>query len=335
VALKDVYAIAAMKHETVTEMVLIFLIGLGLALASGVFLLGYAMTKSLLKLTKGAERIADGDLSTPIEVRSGDEIGILADSFNRMTKELKRSRDKIEDYSRTLEQKVEERTKELQQEVNERKRAEEQIKISLKEKEVLLKEIHHRVKNNLQIISSLLYLQSKNIKDQEALGIFRDSQNRVKSMALIHEKLYRSEDLARIDFAEYVRSLTNSLFGSYGVNSDAIKLKVNVDDFSLGLDTAIPCGLVINELVSNSFKYAFPDGRGGEIRIDLHTDNDGRLALIVSDNGVGLPEGLDFRNTGSLGLQLVNTLVNQLDGTVELDRSGGTEFKIIFQRTQT
>jgi PAS domain S-box-containing protein len=218
-----------------------------------------------------------------------------------------------------------------QQEIAERKRAEEQIKASLEEKEVLLKEIHHRVKNNLQVISSLLYLQSKSIKDKAALQMFQESQNRVRSMAFIHERLYQSQDLARVDFAEYVRSLTNYLFRSYGVSTDVIQLKINMDDVPLSIDTAIPCGLIVNELVSNSLKYAFPDGKGGEIRIELGSDGDNRFALMVSDDGVGLPEDVDFRKTESLGLQLVNNLsVAQLEGAIDLDRSGGTTFRITF-----
>jgi len=214
------------------------------------------------------------------------------------------------------------------EDITERKRAEEQIKASLKEKEVLLKEIHHRVKNNLQIISSLLSLQSPYLKDGQASEMFRESQNRVKSMALIHERLYQSKYLGEIDFAEYVRKLTVDLFHSYGVDSSAIQLVLNVSDILLDIDTAIPCGLIINELVSNSLKHAFPAGEKGEVCVDFSSDNDNNFKLVVSDNGVGLPEDLDFRNTESLGLQLVNALINQLDGAIELDKSGGTAFKI-------
>jgi PAS domain S-box-containing protein len=213
--------------------------------------------------------------------------------------------------------------------ITERKWAEEQIKASLREKEVLLKEIHHRVKNNLQVISSLLYLQSKNVKDQETFEMLQESQSRVRSMALVHESLYQSQDLARIDFAEYVRNLANYLLRSYGVDTDLIKLKINVEDVSLGVDMAIPCGLILNELVSNSLKHAFPDSRRGEIRIELRSDDD-QFALMAGDDGIGLPEDLDFRNPESLGLQLVNMLVDQLEGTIELDRSGGTAFEIVF-----
>ncbi len=228
----------------------------------------------------------------------------------------------------------------VMRDITERKRADEQIQRSLKEKEVLLKEIHHRVKNNLQVISSLLKLQSEYVEDKQSLKIFKESQDRVKSMALVHEQLYQSEDLARIDFAEYVRNLAADLFRSYRVSSSAITLMVDVDDISLDINTAIPCGLIINELVSNALKHAFPAGeaRGerskskGEIRIELCSDEGGRLTLIVGDNGVGLPKDLDFQNTESLGLQLVNMLTYQLEGSIELDRSGGTAFKITFAR---
>jgi PAS domain S-box-containing protein len=209
-----------------------------------------------------------------------------------------------------------------------RKQAEERIKTSLKEKEVLLKEIHHRVKNNLQIISSLLNLQSGYIQDHRAGEMFKESRNRVKSMALIHEKLYQSKDLARIDFADYIRHLAAYLLRSYNVHSPGVNLRVEVEKVLLDIDTAIPCGLIVNELVSNSLKHAFAAGMAGEIRIDLHEGPDGKLVLMVGDNGAGLPPEFDFRNTESLGLQLVSTLTDQLDGTLELDRSHGTTFKI-------
>jgi len=214
------------------------------------------------------------------------------------------------------------------QDITERKKAEQQIKAALQEKEVLLREIHHRVKNNLQIISSLLNLQSKHIKDDHALNLLRDSQNRVRSMALIHQKLYDSHDLVRIDFAEYLRSLASALLSSYGLGPQGISLKLSVDGVRLDINAAVPCGLIINELISNSLKHAFPTGQG-EICVDLHPDDD-TVALTVSDNGGGFPADLDFRNTDSLGLQLVNTLTKQLGGTIELDRRAGTAFKLKF-----
>ena len=219
--------------------------------------------------------------------------------------------------------------------ITERKYAADKIKTSLREKEVLLREVHHRVKNNMQVISSLLNLQAGYIKDAEALEMFKDCQNRVRSMALMHEKLYQSRNLASIDFSKYIRSLTNDLLRLYSVNTNAIKLKVDAGDALLDINTAIPCGLIINELISNSLKHAFPDSRNGKISIKLLSDNDNKYTLVVSDNGIGLPENLDFRNTESLGLQLVNTLTDQLHGTIEVDGSGGTSVKIIFREQTT
>jgi len=219
-------------------------------------------------------------------------------------------------------------TEDLKTEIVEHQRAKEQITASLKEKETLLKEIHHRVKNNLQIISSLFNLQARKLKSGQALEIIKDSQSRVKSMALVHEKLYQSKDLTRIDFAEYVRSLTTHLLRIYRVGPATITLKLNIKDVLLDINAAIPCGLIINELVSNSLKHAFPDGREGEIQIALHPITENQIELIVSDDGIGFPKDRDFRNTDSLGLQLVCILVDQLGGTIELDRSEGTTFTI-------
>jgi len=217
-----------------------------------------------------------------------------------------------------------------QQEISERKRAEETTKASLAEKEVLLKEIHHRVKNNLQVISSLLYLQSKRIGDPETLDMFQDSQHRVRSMALVHERLYQTEDLAQVNAAEYIQTLASYLFRSYQVRTGQIRLEVNVGDVALGIDTAVPCGLLINELVSNSLKHAFPNGREGMIFVDLNLTSDGNYLLAVSDDGVGLPDDSDPADNKSLGLQLVNALVGQLEGTIDLDTSKGTRFEILF-----
>jgi PAS domain S-box-containing protein len=213
--------------------------------------------------------------------------------------------------------------------ITERKRAEERIRASLEEKEVLLKEVHHRVKNNLQVISSLLYLQGRYTGDEQTLEMLRDSRDRVRSMALAHERLYQSPDVAKIDFAAYIRSLVTHLFSSYRLRSGGIALELGIDDVSLGLDTAIPCGLIVNELVSNALKHAFPEGTEGRVRIDVQLEN-GRFILSVSDDGLGFPADLDFRNTESLGLQLVIMLVEQLEGEIELDNKGGTTFRIAF-----
>lgn len=212
------------------------------------------------------------------------------------------------------------------------KHSAEQIKASLVEKEVLLKEIHHRVKNNLQIISSLLNLQSDYVKNHETLEILKVCQNRVTSMALIHEQLYQSEDLAQIDFAEYIENIAANLLTSYERDTNAIALKLNIDNISLNVDTAIPCGLIINEIVSNSLKYAFVPGKTGEIFISLNINNDNYLQLIISDNGIGIPANLDINNTDSLGLQLVTALTTQLGGTIEVNRYIGTQFIINFKK---
>ncbi len=214
--------------------------------------------------------------------------------------------------------------------ITKRKRAEEQILASLKEKEVLLREIHHRVKNNLQVVSSLLHLQSCQIKDRQAVKVFEESKNRIRSMALIHEKMYQSEDLAEIDFAQYIKELADGLFASFGIDQENISLRVDVEVDSPGIEVAICCGLIVNELVSNSLKHAFPAGRQGEIVVGFHASDDKEVVLTVRDNGIGMPADLDFKNTESLGLQLVNALSDQLDGKVRLIEEGGTTFSVAF-----
>jgi two-component sensor histidine kinase len=217
--------------------------------------------------------------------------------------------------------------------ITERKRAEEQIKSSLHEKEVLLKEIHHRVKNNLQVVSSLLSLQSGYPRVESVRDLFIESQNRVKSMALIHEKLYQSQDLANIDFSDYIESLAHHLFHSYTANPDLVSLTTDVH-VSLDIDHAIPCGLIVNELLSNSLKHAFPDSRRGVMNLYFRPVGKD-LTLRFSDDGIGLPAGMDFRNTDSLGLQLITTLTNQMNGRVEHRGGVGTEFEIVFPASQS
>jgi two-component sensor histidine kinase/PAS domain-containing protein len=214
--------------------------------------------------------------------------------------------------------------------ITKRRDIEDRLTTSLQEKEVLLKEIHHRVKNNLQVICSLLNLQSGHIKDKETLDLFQQSQNRIRSMALVHELLYLSEDFSSVNFKEYTHQLADQLISSYGLDSKLVNVKMDLEDAFLNIDEAIPCGLIISELVSNSMKHAFLNGRGGEIMIGLHRDVDNRYALTVGDNGVGMPKDLDFKETKTLGLQVVNTLVDQLNGNIELDRSSGTYFRISF-----
>lgn len=213
--------------------------------------------------------------------------------------------------------------------ITEIKRAENQLRISLSEKEMLLKEIHHRVKNNLMIISSLLNIQSRYIKDKEALGIFKESQNRAKSMALIHEKLYQSTDLKRIDMGVYIRTLSTDLFHTYVTDPSKIQLQIDVEDIMVDVNTSIPMGLIINELLTNSLKHAFPGDKKGKITISLHK-KENNLKLEICDDGIGFPKDVDYKNTSSLGLQLVNSLSEQVDAQLKLISSQGTCFQIIF-----
>ena len=213
--------------------------------------------------------------------------------------------------------------------LTERQRTEKQIKKSLQEKEVLINEIHHRVKNNMQIISSLLNLQTHFTSDIETIDILKDTQNRVKSMAMVHEKLYQSSDLTHINFSNYIICLVNHLFYSYGIEESQIKKMIDVEDIDLNIDTAVPCGLIICEIVSNSLKYAFKDGRIGKVTVSLKI-KDEKFYLTISDDGIGFPKKLDFKNTDSLGLKLVNSLTNQIDGEIHLDKTCGTKFKITF-----
>ena len=214
--------------------------------------------------------------------------------------------------------------------ITKRKKSEEMIRESLKEKEVLLREVHHRVKNNMQVISSLLSLQSRYIKNDDDLQLFKDSQNRVRSMYLVHEKLYNSKNLSKIDFADYINSLTGNLLISYKIDPDLISLNIMIKNVFMNINLAVPCSLLINELITNCLKHAFPDNRKGEISIYMNHDRSKLYNLTISDNGIGFPEDIDYKNTETLGLQLVETLIHQLKGSIKLIRKDGTTFKISF-----
>jgi PAS domain S-box-containing protein len=216
----------------------------------------------------------------------------------------------------------------IARDITERKRTEEQLVRSLKEKEVMLKEIHHRVKNNMQVIYSLLSLQAKSVAEPSVRAMFMESQNRVHTMALIHERLYRSEDLAHIDFKDYLQSLVANIADTY--KRCDIVLSVEMEPIALDVNVGIPCGLIVNELVSNCLKYAFPAGKSGTVTVGINKDRDGNNVLTVADNGIGFPAGVDFRNTSTLGLQLVNVLTGQVRGTIELAKTAGTTFSIAF-----
>ncbi len=221
----------------------------------------------------------------------------------------------------------------IAQDITDKKQAEDSIQASLKEKEVLLQEIHHRVKNNLQVISSILNLQSSYIKDSKIVNILRESQNRIKSMAFIHESLYGAKDFSSINFSDYVKNLAQNLIYSYRIQEDKVKLSLKLKPVHLPLDSAIPCGLIINELVSNALKYAFPDDKKGKVEIQLYLKND-RVHLHVADDGIGLPDDFNLEQTESLGLQLVSTLAEQLSASMEIENDKGTSFNLIFDHIQ-
>jgi two-component sensor histidine kinase len=256
----------------------------------------------------------------------------------RIEVELKMHRTRLESL-------VDERTRdlvqtnaELQQQVVERKRvemelreSEERLRASLGEKEVLLKEIHHRVKNNTQVISSLLALQAERSPDETVRTVLRDVTHRVRSMAMVHEKLYESADLAQVDFAQYARSLLGYLWSAHGNVAAGVRLTLDLEPVTLPVNSAVPCGLILNELVSNALKHAFSDCREGEVAVSLRSSAQGRVRLSVRDNGKGMPAGFDWRGARSLGLRLVQMLAGQLRAVVEVSSGGGTELGISFE----
>jgi PAS domain S-box-containing protein len=229
------------------------------------------------------------------------------------------------------------------QDINKRKKLEEalresgaskskilnELRKSLEEKDLMMKEIHHRVKNNFMIIQSLLQLQSRHIKDEDALEIFRESQNRVKSMAFVHQRLYQHDNLKKINFGDYPQTLASDIFKSYASDPNRIKLDIETENVTLDIDTAIPLGLILNELITNSLKYAFPEGRTGQLMIKSYL-KDNKYKLVVSDNGVGIPEKLDPEKLNSLGLKLIYSLSDQIGAEVKLNTTNGTKFEITF-----
>ncbi len=333
--------ISELKKNIALVSIALFFIGTAV-----VYFIGFYFTKPLSEMFVTVNRISGGDLQQRANIVSNDEVGYLADSFNQMLDKIEESNIEMEMINGELEQRVKDRTVELEdalesleraltslREENEaRKKTEQEISKSLKEKEIMLKEIHHRVKNNLQVVSSLLFFQSKKISDPKTLEIFKDGENRVKSMALIHEKLYQADDLANIDFKEYVKNLTNFLFQSYGIDRTKFKLINNVQDIKLGIDTAVPCGLILNELVTNSVKHGFKGKDNGEVKIDMYQQKEDKLLLKVSDNGNGMPNELNIQQSDSLGLRLVSNLTIQLNGKVEFFNENGVTVKVLFKK---
>lgn len=285
------------------------------------------LTKPIKELVKTTKEIEAGNLKAYAEIFSNDELGSLAQSFNSMTLAVSKSND-------FLESTVEARTLELATANKNLTLHSNAMKQSLEEKEILLKEIHHRVKNNLQVISSLLYLQSKKITDKKILAIFTESQMRVRSLALVHEKLYQSSNLSRIDFGEYIKNFVSSIKSSYKISSKNISVILELDQIYLSVDKSVPLGLLLNELLSNAFKYAFPENsrikKENVILIRFTTTEEGALLLMVSDNGVGIPDDFDLETINSLGLKIVTSLISQINGTLKIKNKNNTEFVVVF-----
>ncbi len=286
-----------------------------------------------------------------VEGSQNDEIGYMIDTYGKLASLISK-------YSQTLEQKIEERNQaqadlkilneqlesRVEQRTNElkitnqtlncqiieREKADAQVRKSLQEKELLLKEIHHRVKNNLLVVSHLLDFQTDYIEDRAIVKMLENSQHRIHSMALIHEQLYNSPNFKKLNLSNYVAALVDKLSDSYETYSKGIKISIDTDEVYLNIETAHPCGLIINELIANALEHAFPNHRQGTIWLSLKKDDREQIILTITDDGMGFPENLDFRQTESLGLQLVCTLTEQLEGEIELNQSQGTSFKITF-----
>lgn len=287
--------------------------------------------ENALKIKRSEEELQKyrENLEELVKVRTA-ELQLEIGEREKAEKALREAHDNLERRvaERTAELKL--ANEELHQEIKERKRVGTRLKASVKEKVVLLKEIHHRVKNNLQIISSLLRLQSRFVKDKQTIDMFNISQSRIKSMALIHDKLYQSKDLTKINFSDYIKSLTTYLFSAYPVEGEKIALQLDLKNFYLDINRAIPVALIVNEIVSNSLKHAFPDGRGGEVFIKMESDKKGKCRLTLGDNGVGFPNGFDIHKTETLGMKLMHDLASQIHGTIELDKKEGATYKITF-----
>jgi two-component sensor histidine kinase/HAMP domain-containing protein len=330
--------IAIMAATVVAVLVCAFLISLRLQ---------RTISGPILRLAEVARSVGvQGDYSVRVSRDAADELGDLYESFNGMLgqmQERERERDlaqeELQEAQTELEQRVEERTQDLMyanmllnNEIDEREKAEYKISMALREKEVLLREVHHRVKNNLQVIYGLLALQAYETQDVELKSALAVSRQRVRMMALVHETLYRSQDLSEIDAEEFIANIVKELVDLYQTEGKPIRLSTEVDHVVLTLDLAVPVGLLINELVTNSLKYAFPGGRGGCVTVKMKRvrGDHRRLRLLVSDDGVGLPSGLDWRATRTLGMQLIVSLAEQIGGQVEVNSEAGTSVGIVF-----
>jgi len=266
------------------------------------------LTKSLKELQVYAHKVAGGAVTARADINTNDEIEDLAESINSMVESLEKSQEKIKES--------------MGQEA------------SLREKEILLREIHHRVKNNMQILSSLIRLQVRQADSDQLKDVLSESEARIRSMGLLHEKLYQSDSVSDIELNGYLRTLTNEILRMNNRSGAKIEIRLNVNDIRLGLDTALPCGLIVTELVTNSMKYAFPQGTSGVILVSVTRTDDGEYSLVVWDNGIGFPADFDISKSKSLGMRLVNMLTAQLNGEVNTTGDRGTRTELTFKESQ-
>jgi two-component sensor histidine kinase/HAMP domain-containing protein len=297
---------------------LLFFIGVGLSgvLAIAALFLGRRMSRPIRRMADATRDIGKGQFDKRLAIRSRDELGDLARSFDLMAAELQRTTAS---------------KKELEREVAEREAAQAALQEALAEKEVLLREVHHRVKNNMQVIISLLRMHSRKTSDPGQAQVFSDCRVRIEAMSLIHEALYQAEDLSRIDFAAYIKKLCRTLGQAHDASGKGITLTAERCDARMNLDKGIAVGMVIAELISNAFKHAFPSGRGGGVSVRLTGLDAETMELIIADDGVGLPADIDLENPPSLGLRLVAGIVTrELGGSMHAERDGGTRFVIRF-----
>ena len=325
-------------------------------LVSGfILLLVYWMiTRHLGTMARFAQNVTPENLDTPLLLRRNkkeDELNEVVVAFNRMreslreyysriNQELKLREDaesKLVEYQGHLEDQVAQRTmdltstnQKLEQEIKERLQAEKQLKASLEEKEVLLEEINHRVKNNMQIISSMIRLQFRNQANPDLEIHLNDIQQRIQTMSLVHEKLYQSNSLSKIDLPEFIQDLSNELMESYSISDEDLQLELELENVNLEMSLTIPCGLIINELITNSLKYAYPHNEKGTIKIAMKHESENRILLHVEDDGVGLPEEVDWQHSKGIGLRLIHILSNQLHGDYQFQNSEGTSFSLVF-----
>ncbi len=295
------------------------------------------ITGPITELDNTTRLIAGGKLDSKVFIKSGDELENLAESFNKMTDSLLKAYDELEEKVKERTSQLERANSKLENEILERKSIEASLYNSLTEKEVLLKEIHHRVKNNLQIISSLLNLQAIKLNNPEYFDLSKESQNRIKSMALVHEKLYQSKDLSKVDFRDYIVSLCEYISQSYYIENQKVKLEYDIEHLLVTIDSAIPLGLILNELITNSLKYAFRRNDSSSdqeniIQIKIKKDSNNNIILDFKDNGVGLPKDLVPQQSKTLGLKIVFNLAEQIESDIRVNSDNGTQFTLTFKQ---